>query len=653
MYHRALTAIAVASTQLLTADFQVAVASNESISSVGINSVAVPYTGMGVGIGQVETSRPGDPDLDNASNSNFFTNPAGVFLLDNRIAPTANAQDELTNMTNVGPHATEVAGVMISNDVFTRGVSGDADLFSSSGQFRVTTPPIDAVYTRPLSAQFIATQNGGDIRAINMSFTAIFDTGGVPDGNSLLTQFVDWSASVHDTLYVVAGAEGALPANFGQPQDNFNGMTVAASSKLGGVFRQAASFNDYSINADTIGDRTTIDIIAPGTDIELVDLGGGQPTVRSGTSFAAPHVTGTVALIQEFGDQQPPAFGTNYMRHEVNKAVIMNSADKLIDNGTVLYKGNAIPQGNLLGMERTVVKTDGTSNWLDSFAFDNFDTSSPEPLSGGFFTLDEQIGAGHLNAKRALQQFIPGEQEPDGADVPLIGWDYGTMSGNSDINKYALDTQLSEGEFISITLAWDREVNFATGGGDGTFDEGDTFEDYTNTDPDFDIIANDVISDLDLYLMPAGSFNINQHVAVSAGIDSTLEHIFFPIPATGDYEIWVDQVDDDAGNPDYGLAWWAGLAPDIPVPNPVSDFDGDGDVDAADLAQWQGDYGVNSDSDADGDGDSDGSDFLAWQREFTGAGSVADAPAVPEPSGLLLAVMGLPICWTRRRKLAG
>lgn len=41
-----------------------------------------------------------------------------------------------------------------------------------------------------------------------------------------------------------------------------------------------------------------------------------------------------------------------------------------------------------------------------------------------------------------------------------------------------------------------------------------------------------------------------------------------------------------------------------------------GPVNAADLAQWSADYGVNGNSDADKDGDSDGADFLAWQRQF-------------------------------------
>jgi hypothetical protein len=77
------------------------------------------------------------------------------------------------------------------------------------------------------------------------------------------------------------------------------------------------------------------------------------------------------------------------------------------------------------------------------------------------------------------------------------------------------------------------------------------------------------------------------------------------------------------------------------------DFNHDGAVDSVDLAQWQGDFGVNNDSDADHDNDSDGADFLAWQRQFNGAATAAATiDAVPEPSSLVclrLAALGLAV----------
>ncbi|MCA9234214.1 MAG: PQQ-dependent sugar dehydrogenase [Planctomycetales bacterium] len=81
------------------------------------------------------------------------------------------------------------------------------------------------------------------------------------------------------------------------------------------------------------------------------------------------------------------------------------------------------------------------------------------------------------------------------------------------------------------------------------------------------------------------------------------------------------------------------------APTIDADFDDDGDVDGADLASWQGGFGIasgaaNGDGDANGDGVVDGRDFLLWQRN---AQTSPAAGAVPEPAGialLLLAVAG-------------
>ena len=79
------------------------------------------------------------------------------------------------------------------------------------------------------------------------------------------------------------------------------------------------------------------------------------------------------------------------------------------------------------------------------------------------------------------------------------------------------------------------------------------------------------------------------------------------------------------------------------------DFDGDGDVDAVDLAEWEGDFGANPDSDADLDGDTDGDDFLVWQRNV---GATPALAAVPEPgtlwlSGAAAAIAAATLRWRR------
>lgn len=65
------------------------------------------------------------------------------------------------------------------------------------------------------------------------------------------------------------------------------------------------------------------------------------------------------------------------------------------------------------------------------------------------------------------------------------------------------------------------------------------------------------------------------------------------------------------------------------------DYDGDGDVDADDLAKWTTDYGVTGGSDANLDGQSSGFDFLAWQQQFgNGVKALSAAESIPEPSSV-------------------
>jgi hypothetical protein len=65
----------------------------------------------------------------------------------------------------------------------------------------------------------------------------------------------------------------------------------------------------------------------------------------------------------------------------------------------------------------------------------------------------------------------------------------------------------------------------------------------------------------------------------------------------------------------------------------AGDFDGDGDIDSADLAPWQENYGGGSpthrEGDANGDGVVDGADFLAWQGQVSVA--AASGVTIPEP----------------------
>lgn len=86
------------------------------------------------------------------------------------------------------------------------------------------------------------------------------------------------------------------------------------------------------------------------------------------------------------------------------------------------------------------------------------------------------------------------------------------------------------------------------------------------------------------------------------------------------------------------------------------DFQHDGYVDSADLALWEGSYGLGDGADADGDGDTDGKDFLVWQQQFAHPSLLAAAAHVPEPAALSLMAFGvvwLASCRWRRGVFAG
>jgi hypothetical protein len=518
-------------------------------------------------------------------------------------------------------------------------------LYATHGTFDAV-PAIPTFDSLAISSQFIATRDNGNVRAINMSFGVPFGVGRGPDGDSKLTQFVDWSARQHDILYVVANRNDFTLAGIGQPMDNFNGMTVAASAKVGGVYRQVADFVDLSVDAE--GDRTSIDILAPGASVAVADVGGDiDPPVVSGSSFAAPHVTGTVALLQEHAENQimnvgAPRWTANARRHEVMKAVLMNSADKIIDDGTFTIPGDAgpAPPGTFLGMERTVIDQQGM-NWLQSDAYID-----------EFIPLDEQMGAGHLNAKRALQQFSPGEYDSDGADVPLIGWDYGHTAGEDDHNKYAFSQPLLGGSFLSITLAWDRHVEFQTDTAPfNEFNIGDTFQ--PSMSPAFAPENDDQINDLDIHLLPKGALNLGAEIATSFSAVGTLEHLFFRIPVTGEYEFWINQFDADiAGGQDYAVAWWAAT---VANPNPEEgDYSGNGTVGPEDYDIWVANFGSTTMLDADGNGNGivDAADYTVWRDHLGQTLGGSSLASVPEPSSAIPVLIGFGVSYRYRRRRA-
>lgn len=511
---------------------------DNSVGESGIDAYRLqqaPYnlTGRKIAIGQVEVGRPAQLGLDKAANTNSAVRVTRLFVRNNSAQPN----DYVDN------HAARVASIMISRDKQLRGVAPDAELFSSA----IGNDPDGGQPQECVAAQTVATQNGGDVRAINFSFGESLRRDPRPkpvlDGNALLTQCVDWSTRVHNTLYVISGNQGR--GGYPIPTDSFNGMIIANSMPMRGIYDKVDFFSlgsepTFVIGRDpaterNVGPRRSVSLVAPGRGIATFTPDGTiAPPDTGGTSFAAPHVTATVALLQEFGDRMirkalqssspMPQWTLDARQEEVMKAVLMNAADKLQDTG----------DGLLLGMSRTV-RNIASRSWLESDAY-----SDPR------IPLDAQMGTGHLNAYRAYEQFSPGQWNPD-APVPAVGWDYRTINfaeSGPNYRDYLIEQPLQVGSYVSATLAWNRLVELQDRNRNEAFDQGESFRDRG-------------LNNLDIYLMRAEDNDPATSIWSSVSAVDSVEHIFHQVPATGRYKIRVvfHNQTNESTQP-YALAWW-------------------------------------------------------------------------------------------------
>lgn len=517
-----------------------ALALSSSVGAGGIDAIRLhgePYslTGRKIAIGQVEIGRPSQFGLDKVAGADLPVKVGHVFFLDG--PPNPNQY--------VDGHAANVASVMVSQDKTLRGVAPEALLYSAAvGPIRGRSGQPEECF----ASQQVALSNGGDVRAINFSFGESLSRDPRPnavlDGNALLTQCIDWSQRVHDVLYVIAGNQGGggIPI----PTDNFNGINVAYSREVDGRFTKVDFANLSSepefrprrsaVPESNVGDRRSINLVAPGSQIDVINP-DGESRVVSGTSFAAPHVTATIALLQQWVDRQIRSeanWSLESREPMVMKAILLNSADKLEDQG----------DGQLLGMSRTLYD-ESNLTWLESDAY----TDPTRPLHS-------ELGTGHLNAYRALKQ-LQGGQWTSAEPVPVIGWDFGTAESSlpPDLPRtetaklyrdYVFETPLQAGSYLSATVAWERLVVLMDDNNNGLYDLGESFQDRG-------------LNNLDLYLMKAEDDDINNSVWSSVSTVDSVEHIFTQVPETGNYKLRVvynQQVQDDLAQ-SYAIAWWA------------------------------------------------------------------------------------------------
>jgi hypothetical protein len=537
-------------------------ADTNALAIVNFTGGIAAYDGSGVNVGQIETAQP--------TNHVDLNNQVTVF-----------ASAGLTSATN---HATEVASVIIGAGALDRGAAPGANLYS----FGAGTA--DANY---LTAYWLlATQTVGACKVINMSFgsspvsTTRTSAGGTnytsytqtfnPNGNDADSQTIDNVAATKGVIYVKsAGNSGLAGTNtVSDPGSAYNIIVAGAVSNT--APGATTSVADFSSRGYLANGRSAVDILAPGADVSMAGistsvtvtassvlvisnnvagptiyqvgstftyLNGAGPAqtplsrinTNSGTSFAAPMVSGVAADLVQYGN----TLGGNAAAAtdpRTIKAVMLNSATKLAGWGQGAIQGTG------------VTATPGLQGVLTGGV--NGVTTVLQPL-------DPNQGAGLLNANGAYLQLAAGKQiatvEQEGlgsvihSSVGLTGWDFNTVK-MALTNFYQLSTQALG--TLAVTLDWNRDVSTVGG---------------TN------FVGGMANLGLSLFTSVDNTYTKTSLVAQSISLVDNVEHLWFTNVPAAYYEFGVSyNAYASLGSPGptyegYAVAWSF-----TPVPEPSS-----------------------------------------------------------------------------------
>lgn len=300
------------------------------------------FNGGGQRVGVVEAGRIGNhPNL-----------PASQRIL---------CRPQVTNA--ISQHKTQVAGTIQSTDATNRGIAPAITIIDGIGaNFRDS---------EMIAATDCVIKNGAT--AVNMSFGS--DTNG---GFDAFARYVD--QVVYNTGRTISVAvSNSCSYRMGSPEIAFNVLAVGAfgdNNTTGfsddipactGAVNFSAFFNPYSPH----NDREEPDIVTPGHQI-LMPTNGGGFAIGSGTSFAAPHVTGGVRFLGQ----------RKAVRAEEVRAIMMASARHNIEGGSRLSEKDGAG-AVMLAAADTVVASGLSKLFSNNGAASNFPLNSTFSAASG------------------------------------------------------------------------------------------------------------------------------------------------------------------------------------------------------------------------------------------------------------------------------
>ncbi len=235
-------------------------------------------------------------------------------------------------------HGTFVAGLVGSSYDKNTGAGGvapdislmDLRFLNEKGKF------LTSDWEKLAEAIEYAVDNGADI--INMSLYASIEP---PE---IVQDAVERAEEQGVLVIGIAGNSGGKVGYFGRWEETFTIGSVNRSRRISYFSNRGPS----------------VDLVAPGESV-LSFKPGGKTVTGSGTSFAAPHVAGTAALILS----QHPNMGLNELKVRLKKTandITPNGKDKragfgLVNSGAAIGKKGTTENRAQVGVNQDKVKT--------------------------------------------------------------------------------------------------------------------------------------------------------------------------------------------------------------------------------------------------------------------------------------------------------